>query len=231
MIPQNPVPMLWVMPPDLIKGGYSETLASLISRLDDIHVWRLDGGGVAFSLSNILVKWGRPLDDEAYLKRTRPLFQIVDSCTISNRDALNLEIPDTKYWVRISLKPDERDKRSCGYFKSHLTDWNPFAFSAYSSYELDGPDLDHVRRYLADWLLSASTRSVCGESLHVGNTKMKGYTTPATERSYPENGFEILCSDYFPCTWPWIDLYLRMRRELPPKKWLSIQFFNRGNNI
>ena len=217
--------MVWVIPPDLMEVS-SDTLASSISRLDNVQVWQIEGGAVAISLPDILVKSGIPLNYEAFLKRTRPLFQIVDSCTVSNHDALDLEIPDTKYWVRMSLKPEETNKQSCRYFKSHLTESSPFAFRAYSSFELSETDLESVKKYLADWLLAASKRSVCGESLHVGNTKMKGYTMPATERSYPENGFEVRCSDYSPCTWPWVDFYLRMRRELPVKKRLSIHFFN-----
>jgi hypothetical protein len=221
-----PFPMLWVIPPDLINGVYSETLVSCISHLGNIHVWQLDGGAVAFSLPDILVKRGRPLDYDAFLKRIRPLFQIVDSCAIANRDATDLEIPDTKYWVRMSLKSGEHDKQSCRYFKSHLTESSPFAFRAYSSFELGETDLENVKKYLTDWLLAAGKRSVCGETLHVGNTEVKGHTMPATGRSYPESGFEVRCSDYSPCTWPWIDFYLRMRRELPVKKRLSIHFFN-----
>lgn len=222
---RNPVPMLWVIPPDVMQVS-AEALASSISRLDNINVWQLEGGALAFSLPDILVKWGVALDYEAYLKRTRPLFQIVDPCLISERSALDLEIPDSKYWVCISLQPEETNKRICRYFKSHLSKWDPFAFRAYSSYDMGREDLASLREYLAEWLLTAGGRSVCGESLHVGNTELSHFAAPAGPRAYSENGFEVRCSSYAPCTWPWVDLYLRMRRELPAKKRLSVRFFN-----
>ena len=224
MIPQNPVPMLWVIPADLLDVS-AETLVSAISRLENIQVWQIEGA-VAFSLPDILVKWGIPLDDEAFLRRTRPLFQMINSFTISNRAALDLELPDNKYCVRISLQPEETNKRSCRYFKSHLTEWNPFAFRAYSSYELRKEDLESLRIYFTDWLLAAGKRSVFGESLSVGNTELADYAMPGSAKSFPESGYEVRCSSYSPSTWPWIDLYLRMRRDLPVKKRLSMRFFN-----
>lgn len=144
---RNPVPMLWVIPPDLIEGASSETLASSISRLGNIRVWQFEGGALAFSLPDILTKRGVPLDYDAFLKRTRPLFQIVDPCTTPDHDALDLEIPDNKYWVRISLKPEETNRRICRYFKSYLSEWNPFEFRAYSSYELGGLELKKIRDF------------------------------------------------------------------------------------
>ena len=224
MIPQNPVPMLWVIPPDVINGVSAGTLAAFIKRLDNVHVWELDCGAVAYSLPDILVKRGRPVDYEAFLKRLRPLFQ--NPYEIPDSDALDLEIPDNKYWVRISLKPEETNKRSCRYIKSHLNEWNPFAFKAYSSSELSTEDAESLKVYLMDWLLTTGKRSVCGESLCIGNTELSAYTMPGSAKFYPETGYEVRCSDYSPCTWPWIDLYLRMRRDLPVKKRLSMRFFN-----
>jgi hypothetical protein len=226
MIQQNPVPMLWVVPPDLIRDIYPETLVSCLNSLENVQVWHLDGGALAFSLPDILVKRGRPLDYEAFLRRTRPLFRIVDPYTIPNHDALDLEIPDEKFWVRISLQPEETNKRICRYFKSHLSDWAPFAFSAYSSYELIEKDVKDLKRFLLDWLRNTEGRPVLGELLRTGSVEVTDYIKPAGTRSYPETGLEVRCADYLPCTWPWIDLYLRMRRELPAKKRLSIRFFN-----
>jgi hypothetical protein len=225
---RDPVPMLWVIPPDLIRGNSSKILASCISRLENIHVWQLDGGAVAFSLPDILVNRGRPVDYDAFLRRTRPLFQIVDACAASKRDALNLEIPDNKYWVRVSLKPEETNKQSCVYFKSFLTDWNPFAFKACSSYALSDMDLESVREYLTNWLAAAGSRTILGERLQVGSTDLTLTRTPATVDAYPASGYEVRCSSYSPCTWPWIDLYLNMRSNLPSKKRLSIEFFNQN---
>ena len=168
MIQQNPVPMLWVVPPDLIRDIYPETLVSCLNSLENVQVWHLDGGALAFSLPDILVKRGRPLDYEAFLRRTRPLFRIVDPYTIPNHDALDLEIPDEKFWVRISLQPEETNKRICRYFKSHLSDWAPFAFSAYSSYELIEKDVKDLKRFLLDWLRNTEGRPVLGELLRTG---------------------------------------------------------------
>lgn len=227
MIFQDPVPLLWVVPPDLIEGVSSEALVTSISRLDNIQVWQLDGGAVAFSLPDILVKMGVPLDYGGFLRRTRPLFQNVDHFTILNHDALDLQIPDKKFWVRMTLKPEETNRRSCMHLKSHLRELAPFAFKAYSVYGLSKGDSENLKAYLTDWLLSGNARPINGETLHVGKVEMKAYQMGGSERFYPECGYEIRCSDYIPCTWPWVDLYLRMRRDLPTKKRLSIRFFNR----
>jgi hypothetical protein len=224
MIVENPVPTLWVIPLDMLNVSV-ETIVSAIKRLENIQIWQIDGG-VAFSLPDILVKMGRPIDYDAFLERTKPLFRIVDPCTLPNYDALDLQIPDRKYRVRITLKPEETNRRSCRHFKSHLIDWNPFAFRAYASYEPSNKDSEDLKLYLTDWLLTAEKRSVFGESLNVGNAELTDYAMPASARSYPEHGCEVRCSEYSPCTWPWIDLYLRMRRDLPTKKRLSIRFFN-----
>jgi hypothetical protein len=226
MIQPDPVPMLWVVPPDLIRNIYPETLVSFLGSLDDVQVWHLDGGALAFSLPDILVKWGRPLDDEVFLKRTRPLFRFLEPYTLQNHSALDLEIPDEKFWVRITLQPEETDRRVCAYVKSHLNGWTPFAFKVYSVHELIEKDVEDMKRFILDWLQNTESRPVFGESLHIGSIELAYYKRPGGKRSYPETGFEVRCANYLPCTWPWIDLYLRMRRELPGKKRLSIRFFN-----
>jgi hypothetical protein len=148
MIPQNPVPMLWVIPADLL-GVSAETVVTAISRLEGIQVWQIEGA-VAFSLPGILVKRGRPLDEEAFLSRTRPLFRTINSFTISKSSVTDLELPDIKYEVRMSLQQEETNKRSCRRFKSHLNEWNPFAFRAYSSYELNTEEMESQRIYFAN---------------------------------------------------------------------------------
>ncbi|HTR42860.1 MAG TPA: hypothetical protein VMH87_14700, partial [Pseudomonadales bacterium] len=130
------------------------------------------------------------------------------------------------YWVLMSLKPGESDRQFCRRFKSHLKDWNPFSFCAFASYELTELELGNVKEYLVNWLDDAGKQPVQGESLSLGSFELINHRAPATKRSYPEAGYEVRCSSYTPCTWPWIDFYLKMRRELPAKKRLSIRFFN-----
>jgi hypothetical protein len=220
----SPVPMLWVIPTDLSNGS-AEAIASAISRWENIRVWQINGA-VAFSLLDILVRRGRPLDNQEFLRRVIPLLRIVDPYIPPNHSALDLEIPDEKFWVRVTLRPEETNKRSCTYIKSHLNDWNPFTFKAYSPYELTEEDMEHSRIFLLDCIRNTEKRAVFGESLHAENMEFEGYTKPAGARSYPETGFDVRCPNYSPCTWPWIDLYLRMRRDLPVKKRLSFRFFN-----
>ncbi|HTR41152.1 MAG TPA: hypothetical protein VMH87_06010, partial [Pseudomonadales bacterium] len=54
------VPMLWVIPPDVIKDIHPEFLASLLSQLEGTKVWEFEGGGFAFSIAEVLVKRGIP---------------------------------------------------------------------------------------------------------------------------------------------------------------------------
>ena len=226
MNPATPVPMLWVFPRDIIEGIHPEFLASLLGQLDGVKTWEFDGGNVAFSLPDVLVKHSIPVDYDDYLKKTRPVFKFIDPYLVPDHGALDLEIPDCKYCARISLKPREKDSRSCRYFKSQLKDWTPFGFTAYSSYELTKAELASVKKYLTDWITAASKKAVHGETLSLGNVELIDHLSLATERSYHEAGYEVRCSSYTPCTWPWIDFYLKMRRELPVKKRLSIRFFN-----
>ena len=217
--------MLWVIPPDLIDTS-SEFLASCIGQLPGVTVWELEGGAVAYSLPDVLVRRGIPVNYDAFLERTLPLSRIIKPHMISDPDALDLEIPGSAYWSRMLLKPEETNTRSCRYFKSELTELEPFAFKAYSSFELHMKDLERTKAFLLNWFSIAGKRTLHGEVLSLGNVELTEYFSPPTKRSYPEMGYEVRCSNYVPCTWPWIDLYLRMRQSLPIKERLSVQFFN-----
>jgi hypothetical protein len=217
--------MLWIIPFDLIEGASRQELSNGISQFG-YTIWEFECGSIAFSSPEVLVRRGSAVDHQHFLTWTRPVFRFLRSVIGAERDALDLEIPDTKFWSRVSLKPEETNTRSCRYFKSKLTAWSPFGFKVYSSYEIDARTLDKIKLYLTMWMSTCSKQLIHGESLVLGDVDIKEYSSPRTEKNYPERGFEVNCSEYTPCTWPWIDLYLRMRRELPVRERLSIEFFN-----
>ena len=226
MIETIPVPMVWVIPPDLLMNPSSKGLGASIGQHPAVRVWEFEGGGVAFSLPDVLVRRGTPVNYELFLRRTQQLFQSIDKWAVPEPDALDLDIPGSQYWSRMLLKPEEKNARSCRYFKSELTRWEPFGFQAYSSYELDKDAFGSIREFLEEWFSTASSQRLYGESLCLGRIEMVDYCSPRTKTSYPESGYEVRCSAYTPCTWPWIDFYLRMRRSLSARKRLSVRFVN-----
>jgi hypothetical protein len=225
-------PRLWIMPADILGRLSSEQCAKIISSQFGGDVWLFEGGSLAFCLPDILVTAGGVAEDYAsFLEHTRPFFNYLNSAlgwsaTGFDPSALDLDIPDEKYWSQVLLQPEETNRRSCVYIKSRLSDWQPFSFRACSSYELDSAGLRQLRRYLEKWCSRGSHREVHGEKLSIGNIELTEITSGPTETSYPKYGYEVSCSSYTPCTWPWIDLYLEMRRGLPVRQRFSIEFFN-----
>ena len=71
-----------------------------------------------------------------------------------------------------------------------------------------------------------SSQGAQGEVLKLADMKLEEYFRPAAGKFYPWDGFFITCSSYVPCTWPWLELYLSMRKHLPPRQRLSLEFFD-----
>jgi hypothetical protein len=165
------------------------------------------------------------------LEITRPLFRYLEEFLVSDGDATDLEIPDTKFWIRMLLQPGEHDARYCRYVKSHLVGWNSFAFKAYASYSLTPASRQEVRTYFSQQLDKYSTEEVNEERFDLGDISFSDYSRSGNREAYPEDGFEIRCSKYQLVTWPWLELFLHMRSQLPRKKRLSLEFFNTESEL
>jgi hypothetical protein len=219
--------LLWVAPEDTLVGVSATKLADALQERLSCDVWLLCGGSaLAYSIPGILVTRGESHDYDRYLEATRPLNTFVDTLIVSNADVLALEIPQAKFWVEMLLQPNEKEARYCCYVKSVLRQSLPFGFRASSTYHLSPQTRASLQCYLRDFIYRAGREPINGEILNLGETKMVPYQKATAEDSFAEFGFEILCSDYIPVTWPWIELILDMRKNLPKQHRLSIEFFN-----
>jgi hypothetical protein len=219
--------MLWVIPSDLFRYGRATALGQLLLEQYGCDVWLLcDGTALAFSPRGLLVNKGLAVDYPSFLDVTRPLFNRVQKYLVCVDEGTDLHIPDDKFWIHTLLSPNEHDSRYCMYVKSALSVWNPFAFYAYSCYPLQKASRLFLREYLERWHHAASNNDLMGERIESGDVVFSDYHRDDSKASYPRDGFEIRWSRYVPSTWHWIELYLRMRLDIPKKQRCSLYFFN-----
>jgi hypothetical protein len=221
-------PLLWIVPQDLIVGIQAEALAQYLQKEAGCVTWVLMGQSLAYSFPDVLVNRGVSLDYPKQLEKTRLLRALLAGKKVEDCSATTLGVPDRKYWPIMAISPGESEARWCCRIKSRLQRWRPFAFKARAFSELTRSVRKHLRCFLENWIEDRSSVSVHGETLNLGDITVDEYTQPGNPKAYPEDGFIVTCSSYVPCTWPWIELYLIMRKERPPKHRLSLEFFNPG---
>lgn len=221
-------PELWVKPRDVILGTEAGTLAHYLEEKAGCDAWVLDGDSLAYSFRDLLVDRGMSLDYPKFLEKTRLVRELLVGL-VTDRDALTLDIPDNKYWVVVSLADGESETRQCCYMKISLQHWEPFAFIAAAPFPLKPPVKSRLRIFLEDWIAKMSSEGSQGEFLNLGKVEIQEHFKPANSKSYPWDGFVVTCSRYIPCTWPWLEWYVSMRKHFPPRQRLSLEFFNPPN--
>ena len=91
---------------------------------------------------------------------------------------------------------------------------------------------DHLARaseietVLTAWLERSADTPIEGETLQFTQYRISRYHIPQSHTSYGEDGFEIALEQYQPVMWPWLDLYLTVRRTFPVRERLSFRFIN-----
>ena len=221
------MPYLWVVPRDLIIGTSAEALAQLLQNEAGCDTWVLDGDSLAYSFRDILCDRGTSLDYPKFLEKTRVLDRLLSGKLAKHPDAMDLDVPDQKFWTRMSLAPDEAEGRDCCYMLSTLEHWGPFtAFKAAACHKLTSSIKKNLRSFFEEWIMRMSSQGAQGEVLKLADMKLEEYFRPPAGKFYPWDGFLITCSSYVPCTWPWLELYLSMRKHLPPRQRLSLEFFD-----
>ena len=221
-------PFLWIEPRDVIVGAEPEGLARYLAAEAGCDTWVLDDDSLAYSFPDVLVDWGMSLDYPRFLEKTKLVNKLLAGKIKKECDAVVLDVPDVKYWTQVSLSPGESETQQCCYMKSILEQWEPFAFKAAAPFPLTSSTRKHVRTFLEDWIEKMSSGGAQGEVLQLGKVTVAEYFHPGNPKMYPQDGFVVTCSSYVPCTWPWIALYLSMRKHLPAKQRLSVEFFNPG---
>jgi hypothetical protein len=208
--------------------AHAENLARDLREKTGCHAWVVGPDAVAYSFPDILVDRGKSLDYPAQLERTRSLRAVLFLRRTENCDATTLELPDKKYWPIMLISPGESEARHCCRIKNRLHQWEPFAFKARACGELTSATRKRLRAFLEDWTAQRGSEPVNGETLNLGKINIEEYRQSGTRTTYPQDGFTITCSSYVPTTWPWIELYLLMRKKWPREQRLSLEFFNPG---
>ncbi|MDB6065422.1 MAG: hypothetical protein JWR26_1630 [Pedosphaera sp.] len=223
---------VWVAPSDLFKTSSAEAVGEMLERQFDCDVWVLsEGSALAFSPTGLLVNHGLPIDYPAFVEITKPLFQFVNMFIATDDTGTDLHIPDNRFYTRMLLKPEEPNLRYCSYIESDLTALEPFAFRAYSKHSMTPESRIKLRRYLEKWHEKYSQGSIYGDRLDCGAIEYSEYCRAGTPTSYMEDGFEVRWSKYMPSTWPWVELYLDMRKNMDRRQRLSIRFFNPTDDL
>src|SRR5437588_11736006 len=97
----------------------------------------------------------------------------------------------------------------------------------YASRPLPETRLPHIERFLRVWLEKSTETEVHGEILEYGRFQMQRYQSPPNPKSYGRDGFEVSFESYKSVTWPWLELYLIIRRTFPKRERLSFEFANK----
>ncbi len=221
-------PELSVKPRDVLLSTGAGALAHYLEEKAGCETWVLGGDALAYSFRDVLVDRGMSLDYPKFLEKTRLIRQLLAEL-VTKGDALTLDIPDNKYWVTMCLSDGETESRECCYMKSTLQDWEPFAFIAAAPFPLKPAVKQSLRTFLENWIGQMSSEGSQGEFLKLGKVEIQEHFKPANPKSYPWDGFAVTCSSYVPCTWPWLEWYLSMRKHFPARQRLSLEFFNPPN--
>jgi hypothetical protein len=220
---------LWVIPSDILTRASAEVLAEQLQSLFGCDVWLfLDRTALAFSPKGVFLDRGRAIDYPSYLKITKPLFEFVGRLS-GKLQNLRLEIPDDRFCVQVLLPEEELEMRCCRYIKCHLETTEPLSFLAYASYKLSHTSRKKIRAYIEGALQKYNTRVLYGDRLELGNICIADYYRASDKFYFVEDGLEIRCSMHRPVVWPWIEMYLDVRKNLPIKERLSLEFFNTDN--
>ncbi len=216
---------MWVIPEDGFRVSNAADLARVICETFHCETWLVNANrGLAFSFKELLTNRGVPLDYNRFLDIAVPLLRFLEPFLVLQHDALDLDIPGSRYWTRVLLSPGEADKKSCMYIKSSLSTLEKVKLRIYSTRPLTPQGATRIERFLLKWMHEARNESVNGERLLFTVEKMERYQVARSATSYGEDGFEISVSDWRPTTWPWIEFYLLVRQTFPQSERLSVRF-------
>src|SRR5256885_14326842 len=109
-------PIIWVLPAYAFRASTPTEVEPLIRDSFQCDTWLLDDGrALAFSFRELLTDRGIPVDNPLFEKLTMPIFRFLDQFLVEDQDALDLKVPDIRFWPRIALPPGETEKRYCMY--------------------------------------------------------------------------------------------------------------------
>lgn len=217
--------LLWVIPEDLFRISDARHLERQLHELFACETWLLAGGeAIAVSLPEIRVDRGVPLDVSQFERLTLPFFDFLDNYLVRDYDSLNLNIPGSRYWTRTILESKETEKRHCMHIVSKLVSPSACRVRIYSTRLMDDDGAERARRFIVNWFENCNSAAIIEEVITHVPTNGQRYVIEPTEVSYPQDGFEFELRPFSPVTWPWLELYLAIRRSFPKRERLSIEF-------
>jgi len=220
-----PCPLLWLVPANVFRVGHPRDVELDLRNQFGCDTWLLDDcQALAFSFPTLVATRGIPNDYPLFLKLTGPMFRWLEPFLIGDCDALDLQIPDSRFWVRAILRPEETMKRYCMYMFCRAISFEALTCRAYASYVLTERSLGRVKAYLDNALMSRVP--IHGESLRCGRLEFRRFQVPPSRESYGRDGFEVKFKSYEPVVWPWLELYLNIRRVFPAPERLSFEFLD-----
>jgi hypothetical protein len=207
--------------------GHPQDVEAVIRREFMGETWLLDGArSLAVSLQDVLAANGRPVNYALFLERTQPLFRYLNGFLRAGYDALDLRVPSPGFHVRTILQPGECDKRYCMYMDSKSDSQSTPRLRAYSNYSLTDTAAARVKDSLISFFEEFSCAPLHGERLQYQRLRCERYKTQRAVGSYSRDGFEFEFGSWHPVTWPWVELYLRHRREFRPRERVSFEFIS-----
>ncbi len=226
-LPLPLVPYTMLYPDDMLEGIDVHAVSEGLQSRFNCEVWRLDGA-LAICFREVLVTYGQAHDYQKYLAVTSPVYAWLTAMRVSIKCAtIAFKIPFPTYGVTVMIPWEELEgEKVCCSIRSRLISFESMAFRLTSPYKLKDADKIELKAIIERWLEHRRTEPLLGEVLDLGEVKLAEYTAEATQMSYREEGFWIQCSRCVPCTWPWIELYLKMRSMNHRRQRLSLMFFN-----
>jgi len=226
-LPLPLVPYTMLYPDDMLEGIDVDNLSEELRSRFNCEVWKLDGA-LAFCLREILVTYGQVHDYPKYRTITDPLYAWLTSMGVDTKCAtIDFKMPFPTYGVRVLIPWKELEaERYCCSIRTKLKSMENIAFRLTSPYALTDDDKIKLRTIVESWLQHRKNEALFGEKLNLGEVNLTEYLAEATPKSYREEGFLVQCSECQPCTWPWIELYLKMRSMKFKRQRLSIMFCN-----
>ncbi len=223
------VPVLNVIPRDLLVVQDVRPVADRLAQVPSCEAWVLPDGSLAYTIRDTLTDRGAALDlDKWYARNDAIGHRLGGVLTPFRTDGAALQIPDHQFWVSMRLSPGESESKTCCYMKSKLKTWEPFHFRAAGPFAMSGRERIELKRFLEQWIEARTVNPLLGEKLDLGRVEFDDFSLPQSQypKTYHRHGLTVRCTHYQPCTWPWIDLYLQVRRCLTPKRRFSLEFFN-----
>jgi hypothetical protein len=213
-------PLLWVIPNDhlLLPAPQVQVAAERLG----FEAWQLhEGSALAISVYSPCRGHGRPLDYPAFLRR-RAQLKPLDVYFCKCMSVENAELPDQRFWPRIWLSAAEEDSPRTITMRSNVISCGHIIARFHRRKACTEAVRSKLMQVLGTWF-TAATAGINGEALQPQVVQLHPFSAD-TGSSAQKFGFDLPLAYPEAVSWPWLELYLRLRAELPDRDRFSVQF-------